>query len=262
MKSRHRCENRFKLADLAVLVFTLVQVASGTALDDYVAAPDSNYTYHLESIIPGIGYTAYVLDMNSQQWRSSAEVDRPVWQHWLTIVKPDAASGNKAMLFINGGSNGGSPPTSVDMMMSYIALTANTVVADLRMVPNQPLTFADDGQPRSEDEIISYTFDKYLTTGDANWPLLLPMVKSAVRAMDTIHSYLLGTVDVNEFVVSGGSKRGWTTWLTAAVRMIMVICLGAIIKQGRKRSRWLLMSQKKPGMTGLKWIGFPGLRFF
>ena len=233
MKSHYRCENRFKLAGLAVLVFTMVQVASGTALDDYVAAPDANYTYHLESTIPGIGYTAYVLDMNSQGWRSSAEVNRTVWQHWLTIVKPHTASGNTALLFINGGSNGGSPPDSVDMIMSYVALTANTVVADLRMVPNQPLTFTDDGQPRSEDEIISYTFDKYLTTGDANWPLLLPMVKSAVRAMDTVNSYVLditgGAVDVNEFLVSGASKRGWTTWLTAAVDSRVIAIVPAVI---------------------------------
>ncbi len=75
MKSRHRCENRFKLAGLAVLIFTLVQVASGTALDDYVAAPDANYSYSLVDTIAGGGYTAYVLDMNSQGWRTSADIN-------------------------------------------------------------------------------------------------------------------------------------------------------------------------------------------
>ncbi|MCO5965368.1 PhoPQ-activated protein PqaA family protein, partial [Sinorhizobium meliloti] len=32
--------------------------------------------------IPGDGYTAHVLDMTSQQWRSAREVDKPLWRHW------------------------------------------------------------------------------------------------------------------------------------------------------------------------------------
>jgi PhoPQ-activated pathogenicity-related protein len=47
------------------------------------------------------------------------------------------------------------------------------------------------------------------------------MVKSAVRAMDTVQDHLAkpanGNLKIEQFVVSGGSKRGWTTWLTAAV---------------------------------------------
>jgi PhoPQ-activated pathogenicity-related protein len=89
-------------------------------------------------------------------------------------------------------------------------------------VPNQPLVFSDDpGNQRYEDAIIAYTFDKFLKTQDPTWPLLLPMAKSAVRAMDTVQDHLTkatgGKVQIKDFVVSGGSKRGWTTWLTAAV---------------------------------------------
>ena len=94
MKSHHHyhCGSTFKLTALAVLVIATAQVAFGTSLDDYVAAPDANYSYSLVYAIPGPGFTVYVLDMTSQQWRNSTEVDRTVWQHWLTIVKPDAAS--------------------------------------------------------------------------------------------------------------------------------------------------------------------------
>ena len=226
-------KSRNYFATLAVLVLVTAQFAVGTPLDDYVAAPDTNYRYSVANTVTGKGYTAYVLDMTSQSWRSKDEVDQTLWQHWLTIVKPDKASRNKALLWITGGSNRDSAPTKVDSMVAGIAMHTNTPVAELRMVPNQPLVFPDGGRPRSEDAIIAYTFDKYMATSDQTWPLLLPMVKSAVRAMDTIHSHLLsvsgGALDINQFVVSGGSKRGWTTWLTAAVDSRVIAIAPAVI---------------------------------
>jgi len=196
--------------------------ALSTALDDYVATPDPNYTYSLANTISGTGYTAYVLEMTSQQWRDASEVDRPIWQHWLIIIIPDTAMSafHTAFLWIDGGSNGGDPPNTIDEDVITMATTARTVVASLEMVPNEPLTFTDETESRTEDEIIAYTFDKYLNdTTDETWPLLLPMVKSAVRAMDTVQDYVptvAPELQVDDFVVSGGSKRGWTTWLTAA----------------------------------------------
>lgn len=195
--------------------------ALATPLDDYVAAPDSSYGYSLVNTIPGPGYKAYVLNMTSQSWRSLQEVNRTVWRHWLTLVVPDQVSSPTALLWINGGNNTDSAPTWLDTTLLSVAGSARTVVADLRMVPNQPLVFTGDGRQRYEDAIVAYTLDQYMAAGDANWPVLLPMVKSAVRAMDTVQAYLRTglskPVEVTEFVVSGASKRGWTTWLTAAV---------------------------------------------
>jgi PhoPQ-activated pathogenicity-related protein len=89
------------------------------------------------------------------------------------------------------------------------------------MVPNQPLVLHGDGVPRKEDDFIAYTWTQFLKTGDETWPARLPMVKSAVRAMDCVQEFLAseegGRVAIEKFVVAGGSKRGWTTWCTAAV---------------------------------------------
>src|SRR5438128_8293689 len=43
------------------------------------------------------------------------------------------------------------------------------------------------------------------------------MVKSLSRAIDALHALAKQewNIAVTHFVVSGGSKRGWTTWLTA-----------------------------------------------
>ncbi len=192
-----------------------------TALDDYVAQRDSTYSWKLVKTIPGDGYTTFVLDLKSQSWRTVPEVDRAVWQHWLVIVRPDRVNYDTAYLRIGGGRNGNPAPEQPNPQSVLFAKGTNTVVAELGMVPNQPLVFNQDGKPRSEDDLIAYCQIKYMDTGDPTWLPRLPMVKSAVRAMDAMIEFLAGDsggkTTIKKFVVAGGSKRGWTTWLTGAV---------------------------------------------
>src|SRR6185295_2104000 len=51
-------------------------VRKQTALDRYVYKPDPNYGYKLGNTTKGEGYTAYVLELISQQWRTAEEADR------------------------------------------------------------------------------------------------------------------------------------------------------------------------------------------
>ena len=78
---------------LAVLLIGLAgaSAAAETALDRYVAKPDPNYAYHQYSASNRAGYNAYFLNMTSQQWRSTAEVDRPIWQHEIIVVIPQVS---------------------------------------------------------------------------------------------------------------------------------------------------------------------------
>src|SRR3954454_20557694 len=192
-----------------------------TPLDDYLAKPDPTYGWKLVKTIPGDGVTSYVLDLRSQTWRSTPEVDRPVWQHWLTITRPDKVTSDIALLSIGGGRNGGEGPRAAPADAIDRARRSGTVVVSLGQVPNQPLVFNQDGKGRVEDDLIAYCHIKFLDTGDPTWLARLPMVKSAVRAMDAATEFLAsaegGKVTIKSFVVAGGSKRGWTTWLTGAV---------------------------------------------
>ena len=64
---------------LLLLCVCLLAASPGderTALDEYVAKPDPVYGYTLVNSIKGDGVTTYVLEMTSQSWLTTDEVDR------------------------------------------------------------------------------------------------------------------------------------------------------------------------------------------
>lgn len=152
----------------------------------------------------------------SQKWRGAE------WAHELSVYcPPDPASTETMLLWIDGGSAGKVPeagkaagPSDAVKTLALFANAAGLPAAVIRQVPYQPMF---DGL--FEDDLIAHTFVEFARTGDASWPLLLPMVKSAVEAMtaaETIARNRFGLA-IDGFVVTGASKRGWTTWLAAAV---------------------------------------------
>lgn len=221
-----------------------------TALDRYVAAPDPNYTFRLITSAPTQDGTVYEIEMTSQQWLTTNEVNHPIWKHWLSIAVPKEVKSDIGFLRIAGGNNDTPLPATPaealrrsDANLIRIAVESGTVTAELHNIPNQPLIFGNDGVPRSEDKLIAYTWDKFLRNGDDRWPARLPMTKAAVRAMDTITTFCAsnegGKVRVERFMVAGGSKRGWTTWTTAAVdtRVIAIVPIVIDVLNNEKSMR-------------------------
>lgn len=259
---------------LPVLPLCAADAREETALDRYVAAPDPDYHYALVSTVPGPGYTGYVLELASQRWRSAAEVDQPIWKHWLTIVEPEHVGTDIGVLVVSGGSTQGKPPAQVNPLLAFLAVTTHSVVSEVRMVPNEPLKFSDEARARKEDAITAYSWDKYLRTGDETWPIRLPMTKSAVRAMDAITGFCRsaagGNLAVDRFVVGGASKRGWTAWTTAAVDQRVVAIVPVVIDmlniepslehQYRAYGFWAptLRDYEEMGIMG--WRGTPQMR--
>jgi PhoPQ-activated pathogenicity-related protein len=178
-----------------------------SALKDYVSAPDDSYKYELEETQEVDGCRVHRLALTSQTWQSIP------WRHALVAYVPDnPRSTDTVLLFITGGKIGGKPSDEDVATGCKLAKLAEVPVVFLHQVPNQPLL-----GDRVEDDLISETFLRYLETRDATWPLLFPMVKSAVSAMTAVQEFAQEryNVRVDKFVVTGGSKRGWTTWLTA-----------------------------------------------
>ncbi|MEZ6150675.1 MAG: PhoPQ-activated protein PqaA family protein [Pirellulaceae bacterium] len=191
---------------------------AGSELNDYVATPDENYRWEVREESKVQNCEVLRLHMTSQRWQG---ID---WRHVLTLVKPNKldTSRNDALLVVSGGDwhkdwpNNGPATVPVRGEAQLLATVANQfgcIIAILSQVPFQPIM---DG--KHEDEIIAATFAKYMQTEDPTWPLLLPMVKSAVRGMDatTAAAQQRWGVSLTQFTVTGASKRGWTTWLTGA----------------------------------------------
>ena len=197
---------------------TLVPPAqAGDELDRYVSQPDASYALHTiqSGQFDGADFLEAIL--TSQTWRGI------LWKHQLFLVRPRELDMpcTQALLFIDGGSwepeydsTSAHPLPRAAAVFVRLANALRTPLAIVRQVPFEPLF---DG--RSEDALIAYTFERYLDTGDPEWPLLLPMVKSATRAMDAVQQLARQRwgLSIARFTVSGASKRGWTSWLTAAV---------------------------------------------
>lgn len=214
----YRARLLFFAAIMPALLTAPVYAEPNAVLADYVSAGDPSFAWHERQHRMLLGHEIVELIVTSQTWR-----DIP-WRHQLFIIKPAVMRHPNRMVLIVAGSRWRDqllePPAADESLPSSaaaFALAAQQIgspVAVLMQVPFQPMF-----NGRTEDAIIAYTFDKYLDGGDDDWPLLLPMVKSTVRAMDVLEQYAREhwELEIDGFTVSGGSKRGWTTWLTAAV---------------------------------------------
>ncbi len=170
----------------------------------YVQRPEPQFAWSMTGDRMQGSIRIVTLKMRSQVWRGIP------WEHQIQIFVPrEVSTPRTALLLVTGGD----PDPSSAFLAMTVAPRLKAPLAVLYNIPNQPLF---DG--KSEDDLIAHTFQEYLADGDESWPLLFPMVKSAMKAMDAIQEYTRKEwpVGVREFVVTGASKRGWTTYLTGA----------------------------------------------
>ena len=177
-------------------------------LESYVRKPEPAYAWKQngKTSREPAGDQIYDLHFVSQTWQGKN------WQHQLQVYRPQSvAPAAMMLLWVTGGS---ATPGQIAFGME-LARKSKAPVAFLYHIPNQPLL----EDQLVEDDLIAETFVRYLKTKDENWPLLFPMVKSVVKAMDVLQAFGKGEwgEPTSKFIVAGASKRGWTTWLAAAV---------------------------------------------
>lgn len=190
-----------------------------TALDRYVESVRGDAIWEVTQSSENQGLTWLLVDLKSQTWRTAEESSNPQWQHWVRICVPDERTSSMGLLVISGGARRGKTPAPEDALVGLLAQQTGSVVVELPCVPNQPLVIDDSGEKRYEDDLIAQSWMNAEKTGDETWVLQLPMVQSAVAAMNATEGVLRDRQlkGVDGFIVTGASKRGWTTWLTAAV---------------------------------------------
>lgn len=195
------------------------QVTRDKPLDQFVA-DDSNFDYEIVWEKSGATADSFLLDVTSQKWRSDQEVDRTTWQHDVIVSVPKNSQSSTALVIISGGSNGSPPDKSDDDVSTteLVAALVQTPVINIAQIPNEPLTIVGEGEDMVEDDLVASSWYKAIETGDPTWSAYFPMTRAVVRTMDAVQQVMADKDQpVDNFVLTGFSKRGATTYLATAV---------------------------------------------
>ncbi|MEG3130421.1 PhoPQ-activated protein PqaA family protein [Pantoea cypripedii] len=161
--------------------------------------------------------------MTSQSWSPDLRVSPDNWQHEVDIFIPEKAKSERAILVINNGVNygvsvqdAGAPTDFSEEILANIARKSHTIVISVSNVPNQFLTFQNDNTPLKEDDSVARSWLLFLAAPEQRelMPLHIPMAASVSQAMRLARKELISW-NINKFIVTGVSKRGWVSWLTA-----------------------------------------------
>lgn len=183
---------------LSLICSLLLAPSAPRELQDFLAKKDASVAWRV--VREDKGQTE--IELTSQTWQGIA------WKHGILIQQPpNVEFKGTGVLYITGDGPRDGDRTQIRLLSAATGMP----VAMLFGIPNQPIW------DMREDDLIAHTFEKYLVTKDASWPLLFPMTKSAIRAMDAVVDTTKSSANpLKKFLVTGASKRGWTTWLVGA----------------------------------------------
>lgn len=157
--------------------------------------------------------------LQSQRWPDP--VRGAPWLHRVELLQPDTPTPGPALLVINNGvayAGGTLPPgAATDVTAAQLETLVRTLgmaVVSIADVPPQAMALPGDPVLRIEDDLVAASWRRFLDAPatHAHWPLQLPMTEAARRALD-LADHELPAAQRPSYVVTGLSKRGWTSWL-------------------------------------------------
>ncbi len=195
---------RYTLGIIGLLLVGLPASLAQKPLDDYFRRPEPAYRWEKRDEKRSHGVVIYTLFMVSQTWQGIE------WEHSIQIFYPEKPRFPRFAGLLNTGGN---PSASNEAIGAHLALQSGAPFVILYNIPKQPLYGG-----LYEDALIVYTWQKFLETGDPTWPLHFPMAKAVLKCMDAVQAFLKQEHKPvpERFMVTGGSKRGWTAWLVGA----------------------------------------------
>jgi PhoPQ-activated pathogenicity-related protein len=179
------------------------------------------YSFTGKENLPQVEVKRY--QMTSQSWSPDKMVSPGQWQHDVDIYIPESPESHRAVVVVNNGTNYDSthlkiskPSDFSEETLAAIARETKTIVISVSNIPNQYLTYLNDNKPLKEDDSVARSWTLFMDAPQQRdlIPLHIPMATSVSQAM-RVAKQELKAWNINKFIVTGVSKRGWTTWLTA-----------------------------------------------
>ena len=226
------------MAVTALLPCLLLTLTAATPLDDYVSKPEPDYAWRDtgKSVWPlAFGGRAHLLNVTSLSWLDTSKAmvvpknggaNTSVWTHQVAVVVPKTLTvTNVSIAVLTGGCVGDADPTLTDEYLELAdKISANTgaIAVVVYQIPNCPMVYPSDpsGRKRQEDAMIAWAWYQYLQRDDHDpeWLPRLPMAKAGFQCMRAVGEWAKqqSIAEIGGWVVSGASKRGWTSWMVGA----------------------------------------------
>lgn len=188
--------------------------------EDLAALP-VNYHYDGDEVQSDVRVKKY--RMISQSWSPGGLVQPAQWQHHVDMYLPaHPVKSHHALIVVNNGTNYPNGVIKAEQrnefspeMLVSIARATKTIVISVSNIPNQYLTYGTDNKPLKEDDSVARSWSLFMDNPALRTraSVHIPMATAVSQAI-RVAKHELKAQGITRFIVTGASKRGWSSWLT------------------------------------------------